>query len=129
MEINSLVKKVIQACYEVHKELGHGFNEKVYEKSLSIVLRDYGIAHQLQHPINVFFRSEPVGEFFADVLIDQSLIVELKAVASLESKHKAQVLNYLKGANLETGILVNFGSQNIEVNRLYNTSVKSKPSS
>ena len=122
MESDILVKKVIQVCYEVHNELGCGYSEKVYEKALLIALGDAGFAAEAQMPFRVFFREKLVGEFFADVVVEGELIIELKAVSSIEGAHKSQLLNYLKAANRESGLLVNFGSLKLGVNRLYNQS-------
>ena len=75
--------KIISICYDVHSELGHGYSEKVYENSLAIALREAGLQAEQQHPINVFFREHLVGEFFADILVENQVILELKALESL----------------------------------------------
>ena len=123
MESNELIKKVIQICYEVHNELGCGYVEKVYENSLLIALREAGLEAVAQRAIAVSFRGWVVGEFFIDILVEDRLLVELKAVSGIGSIHKAQLLNYLKAANQETGLLVNFGTLKPEVKRLYNQHV------
>ncbi len=120
MEIESLVKKVVRICYEVHSELGSGFVEKVYENALFIALRQAGLEVKSQCPIGVEFRGELVGEFYADLIVEDSLILELKAVSEIDKVHKAQLLNYLKASKRETGLLVNFGSLELGLNRLYN---------
>ena len=120
MESNDLIKKVVQICYDVHRELGCGYVEKVYENSLVIALREAGFDAVAQYPLNVSFRGQVVGEFFVDILVEGALIVELKAVSAVDAVHKAQVLNYLKAANRESGLLVNFGALKLEVKRLYN---------
>ena len=120
MDTNELIKSVIRICYDVHCELGCGYIEKVYEKSLLIALQDAGLNVESQRSFEVRFRGHLVGEFYADILVNEKVILELKAVTSIEAVHKAQVLNYLKAANLETGLLVNFGSLQPEINRLYN---------
>ena len=120
MESNDLIKKVIQICYEVHNELGCGYVEKVYEDSLLIALKDAGLNANSQRSFDVTFREQLVGEFFVDILVEESLILELKAVAAIDSIHKAQLLNYLKAANQESGLLINFASLKLEVKRLYN---------
>ncbi len=120
MEIDTLVKNVIKVCYEVHNELGHGFSEKVYEKSLGIALVHAHMKSEAQYPMTVYFRGVIVGEFFADLLVEERLILELKAVTVLDSSHKSQVLNYLKASRLQTGLIVNFGAPKMEIKRLYN---------
>ena len=120
METSELIKKVIQICFDVHKELGCGYVEKVYENSLLIALRDAGLTANSQQSYSVSFRGQIVGEFFVDILVEGSLILELKAVSAIDGIHKAQLLNYLKAANQKTGLLVNFAPVKLDVKRLYN---------
>jgi len=124
MDIDILVKKVIGVCYEVHAELGFGFSEKVFENALSIALAEADLRSKAQFPLVVNFRGQMVGEFFADLFVEEALIVELKAVKALDSSHKAQLLNYLAAAGEGTGLLVNFGAPKLEIKRLYNNRVK-----
>lgn len=107
-------------CYEVHAELGCGFVEKVYENSLLIALSEAGFKTYAQHGVEARFRGQIVGEFYVDIVVEDTLYVELKAVATVESVHKSQLLNYLKASRKESGLLVNFGAMKLEVNRLYN---------
>ncbi len=120
MDTNLLVKKIVRVCYDVQSELGCGFVEKVYERALAIALSEAGFAFEVQYPIAVSFRGNVIGEFYADLLVEGRIVVELKAVSAIESIHKAQMMNYLKASELETGVLVNFGSLKLEINRLYN---------
>lgn len=120
MKSEELTKEILAACFEVSNELGIGFLESVYEKALLIALRQKGINAVSQTPVSVNFRGEPVGQFFADLLVSGEIIVELKAVKSLAPEHLAQVVNYLKATGLETALLVNFGNRKIEYRRLHN---------
>lgn len=114
-----LTEKIIEACFEVMTELGSGFLESVYEKSLLIALSQKGIAAHSQVPIKVKFRGEVVGEFFADILVKETIIVELKTVKALLPEHQAQVINYLKSTGKNVGLLINFGTPRMEIKRLH----------
>jgi GxxExxY protein len=118
--LDNLTEHIIGACYEVGNELGAGFLETVYENALLIALKDKGINAANQVPLEVKFRDKTVGKYFADVVVENQVIIELKAVKSLASEHIAQILNYLRGTNLPVGLLVNFGNPKIEIRRLEN---------
>jgi GxxExxY protein len=94
-----LTKKILESCFEVIIELGSGFLESVYQNALVMVLRQKGFTVEAQKPIAVMFRGENVGQFFADLLVDDKIIVELKAVKSILPEHQAQVINYLKATS------------------------------
>jgi len=119
MLYEELTHKILEACFEVSQEMGAGFLESVYHKSLLIALRQKGLKAQSQVPLVVKFCGEVVGEFYADVLVEDKVIVELKAVTALAPEHKAQVINYLKATGIEVGLLVNFGRPKIEYHRLH----------
>ena len=104
-----LTEKIIQAFYTFYNALGYGFLEKVYENSMAIELRKLGIKYLQQAPINVHYENEMVGEHFADLLVDNRVIVEIKATKALAEEHEAQLLNYLKATPYEVGLLINFG--------------------
>ena len=106
-----LTEKIIKGFYEVYNDLGFGFLESVYEKSLSLVLSEYGLDVKSQYPIIVNFRTKIVGEFRADLVVEDKIIVELKAVKTLLPEHEAQLLNYLKATRYEVGLLLNFGNR------------------
>lgn len=114
-----LTSQILEACFEVSNELGSGFLESVYEKSLMIALSHKNIAAIAQVPMKVKFRGAIVGDFFADLLVESEFIVELKAVARILSEHKAQVINYLNATGIEVGLLVNFGNPKLEYYRLH----------
>jgi GxxExxY protein len=104
-----LTQLIIQAFYTVYNNLGYGFLEKVYGNALAIELRRLGLEVAKQAPIRVYYAGELVGEYFADLLVAEQVIVELKAAASLAAEHEAQLLNYLKATPYEVGLLLNFG--------------------
>jgi len=102
---------IIKSFYKVYNSLGYGFLEKVYENALKIELLKQGLTVEQQKNIKVFYESEQVGEYFADLLINDLVIVELKAAENLCEEHEAQLLNYLKATELEVGLLLNFGKE------------------
>ncbi len=106
-----ITDKIIAAFYKVYNTLGYGFLEKVYENALAIELCKQGTEVRAQAPIKVFYESEVVGEYFADLAIANAVIVELKAAKTLADEHEAQLLNYLKATPYEVGLLLNFGPQ------------------
>ena len=111
-----LSEKIIAAAYNVHKELGYGFLEKVYKNALAVELEEAGLKYALESPLKVLYHRKPVGDYFADVIVDNKIIVEVKAVSKLESIHEVQLVNYLKATGIEVGLLINFG-QSVEVKR------------
>jgi len=120
MRDDDVTERILAASFEVINELGAGFLESVYEKSLLIALREKGMAAESQVPIPVHFRGKSVGDFFADIIVEERILLELKAVRNLAPEHLAQVLNYLKGTGLKTGLLINFGNKKLEYRRLNN---------
>lgn len=114
-----ITEAIIGCAFEVIKELGTGFLESVYEKALLLALRQKGLSATAQQPLNVSFRGENVGEFYADILVEQKVLVELKAVKTLASEHQAQVINYLQASGMEVGLLINFGNPRLEIKRCY----------
>lgn len=110
--------KTVGLAMKVHTELGFGFLEKVYENSLIILLKENGIKAEQQVPIKVIFHGQIVGEYIADILVEDSIILELKAQDKIAEIHKAQTLNYLKATKLKLAILLNFGKNRLEHERL-----------
>ena len=100
---------ILRSFYEAYNELGDGFLESVYENALYIVLTGYGLCVERQRVISVFFRGKVIGDFKPDLIVNEKVIVELKAVRSLDAAHEAQLINYLKATNIEVGLLLNFG--------------------
>jgi GxxExxY protein len=103
--------KIIKAFYAVYNSLGYGFLEKVYENALLFELQKMGLKVQKQVPINVYYEGELVGEYFADIKVEDSIIIELKATESLCEAHEVQLVNYLKATEIEIGLLLNFGKK------------------
>ncbi len=104
-----LTEKIIKVFYDVYNQLGYGFLEKVYVNAMLIELKKAGISAKAEHPIKVFYNTEVIGEYFADLLIEENVIVEIKAIKCLAEEHIAQLLNYLKATEIEVGLLLNFG--------------------
>lgn len=115
--LNQLTERVIGHAYAVWNELGYGFLEKVYENSLFLSLVDDAIDVEQQKAIGVVFRGRSVGEYVADLLVAEEVLIELKAVKEISEAHKAQLLNYLKATGLKTGLLLNFGPDGVQVKR------------
>ena len=105
----SLSRRVIGAFYETYNELGHGFLESVYETALAIRLEESGFQIKRQVPIAVRFHRQVVGHFRADMLVDDRLLIEIKAAAQIAPAHEAQLINYLKATRISVGLLLNFG--------------------
>jgi GxxExxY protein len=116
--INELCDTVRETSYAIHLYHGHGHLEKVYENALANRLRKAGFEIRQQHPLNVYDEDGTlIGEYFADLLIEGRLIVELKACRALADEHTAQLLGYLKSAKIEDGLLVNFGSYKFQIKK------------
>jgi len=111
---------IIEACMEVHKILGPGFTEKIYEEAVIREISSRYIAFERQKPIEVFYKGDKIGEYRLDIVVDNKIILELKAVAELNSTFEAQLFSYLKATNLKLGILINFGKKKLEQKRIVN---------
>jgi GxxExxY protein len=118
LKINQVTERIIACVFRVGNTLGCGFLEKVYENALTIELRQNGFKVEQQHLIRVFYHNEPVGDFAADLLIEDCVIVELKSARMLDDVHAAQCLNYLKATGLKVCLLVNFGKPRAEIRRI-----------
>jgi GxxExxY protein len=117
MDINELTYQIRGAVFEVNRVLGAGFLEKVYENALLLELRGRGLKAEGQVPITVKYKDEVVGEYFADIVVEDQVIIELKAVEQLQNIHEAQILNYLKATGYKMGLLVNFTHPKAEIKR------------
>ncbi len=104
-------EKIIKSYFKVYNTLGYGFLEKVYENAMAIELRKNGLEVKCQHPITVLYESEIVGEYFADIIVNGIVVIELKAVKEISEEHECQLINYLKATNIELGLLMNFGKE------------------
>lgn len=119
MQHQDLTRTIIGVCYEVANELGHGFLESVYQAALAIALAEKGLQVAQQVPLEVTFRGQVVGQFYADLVVQGSVIMELKAVKALAREHSAQLINYLKATGYDVGLLVNFGQPHIDCKRCW----------
>jgi GxxExxY protein len=111
LEHSELTAKIIGVFYDVYNELGYGFLESVYEDCMMIALHDANIAARGQVPLPVWFRGHRIGEFRADILVENTVLLELKAARAFDPAHEAQLLHYLKSTQIEVGLLLNFGAQ------------------
>jgi GxxExxY protein len=118
MDLNDITYKIRGAVFEVNRVLGSGFLEKIYENALLIEIRKRGLRAESQVPINVHYKDHVVGEYVADIVVEDKVIVELKTVENLEKLHEAQLLNYLKATGIQVGLLVNFRHQKAEIKRM-----------
>ena len=112
-----ITKSVIGCAFEVINELGAGYLESVYEKALLLALRQKGLSAIPQHAVKVLFRGECVGDFYADIFVEEKVIIELKAVKAIAPEHQAQIINYLNATGIEVGLLINFGNPKLEYKR------------
>lgn len=122
---SALTDRIIQAFYDVYNELGPGFLESVYEKAFAKALREAGLQVLVQSPIPVWFRGELVGDFRADLVVNDLIIVELKVSQFIEQIHEAQLLNYLKATKYEVGLVLNFGAR-AQIRRLVFTNERKR---
>ena len=121
---SELTEQIIGAFYTVYSALGYGFLEKVYAKSLMIELRQRGMKVDSEFPINVYYLGQQVGEYYADLIVNDLVILEIKAVKNLVDEHEAQLLNYLKATPYEVGLLLNFGPKPETKRRSFDNSSK-----
>ena len=121
---SDLTDLILNAFYKVHRQLGYGFNEKVYENSLAIELRKAGLHVAQQAEIEVFYEGQLVGTYFPDLLVNGLAMLELKSVKQLAEEHDAQLLNYLKATRIEVGLLLNFGTTAEVKRRVYDNDRK-----
>lgn len=115
-----VTRQIIGAAMDVHNELGNGFLEKVYENALVIELRQRGLKIERQKPITVYYKTEVVGEYQADLIVEEAVLVELKCVEKMIGAHYSQLANYLKATGIKVGLLINFGASSLEWKRMVN---------
>jgi GxxExxY protein len=118
MQDEDLTRTIMGCAYKVHNTLGPGFFEKVYENALRIELEKQGLEVKQQEPINVTYEGQVVGEYYADLWVDERVVIELKAAHSLVKRHEVQLVNYLSATGIESGLLLNFGPS-VEVKRKF----------
>ena len=119
MEHEKLTHKIIGCAYNVFNQLGFGFLESVYQKAMIIELSKNGLKYEVEKPLKVYYDNQVVGDFYVDLLIDDTVIVELKSVENITKQHEVQLVNYLNGLKKEIGLLINFGPSGVEVKRKY----------
>ena len=121
---SDLTGKILGAFFQLHKEMGFGFSEKVYQAAFAILLKELGLVVEQQKPIRVYFHNKVVGEYVADMVVNDIVLLELKAIEKLADVHSAQLLNYLKSTEIEVGLLLNFGPQAEFRRKIYDNSRK-----
>jgi len=110
--------KIVGLAMQVHNKLGYGFLEKVYENALIVLFKREGIQVKQQAPITVYFECEVVGDYYADILVEEEIILELKSSEGIIDAYRAQTLNYLKATKLQLAIILNFGKEKLEYERI-----------
>ena len=121
---SALTSKIIGCAMQVHKALGNGFQEVIYQKALQIEMADAGLYFRREQEMPIYYKNHEIGTRRVDFLVDGMISVELKAVIHLEDVHLAQAINYLEAFNLEVGLLINFGSQSLDFKRITNKKFK-----
>jgi len=117
VEYNDLTEAVIGCAYRVYNKMGFGFLESVYEKCLLIELRKAGLDAEAQKPITVYYEGEIVGQFVADIIVNDAVIIELKSVRRIVKAHEVQLVNYLVATGKPVGLILNFGETKVEIKR------------
>lgn len=108
---SAITKRIINAYYQVYNQLGYGFLEKVYERAMMLELPKHGLKCENQKNIKVFYEGVEIGDYYADIVVEDCVIVELKAVETIAPEHEVQLVNYLKATGIEVGLLLNFGPE------------------
>ena len=119
MDVEVLIKTIIECSKNIRKNLGPGYLESVYKNSMLVELNKNGLTYEVEKPINVYYEDVLVGEFKADIIVEGILILELKAVQSLHMAHEIQLVNYLTATGIDDGLLINFGSEELQFKRKY----------
>ena len=119
MDVEMLVKTVIECSKNIRRHLGPGYLESVYKNAMLVELKKNGLSYEVEKPINVYYEDVLVGDFKADIIVEGILILELKAVQSLHMAHEIQLVNYLTATGVDNGLLINFGSEELQFKRKY----------
>ena len=119
MDVETLVKTVIECSKNIRRHLGPGYLESVYKNAMLVELKKNGLSYEVEKPINVYYEDVLVGDFKADIIVEGILILELKAVQSLHMAHEIQLVNYLTATGVDNGLLINFGSEELQFKRKY----------
>ena len=119
MKHNDITHKIIGCAYKVHNKLGFGFLESVYKKAMIVELKKLNLKVEEEKPLKVYYDEKVVGDFFADLFVEDEIVVELKSVKHIAKEHEVQLVNYLKGLKKDIGLLINFGPTGVDVKRKY----------
>ena len=119
MKSEDITHKIIAAAYRVHNTLGFGFLESVYKKAVIIELTKEGLRVEEEKPLEVYYDDQVVGDFYADLFVEDEIVVELKSVQHLAKEHEVQLVNYLNGVKKDVGLLINLGPSGVQVKRKY----------
>ena len=123
MKFSDITEKIIGCAMKVHRELGSGFQEYIYQRALEIELKKALIKFLREYEMPIYYQGEKIGMRIVDFFIDEKIMVELKAVTDLEDVHLAQALNYLEASGHEVGLLINFGAKSLQFKRLHNRKI------
>ena len=123
MKFSDITEKIIGCAMKVHRELGSGFQEYIYQRALEIELKKAQIKFLREYEMPIYYQGEKIGMRIVDFFIDEKIMVELKAVTDLEDVHLAQALNYLEASGHEVGLLINFGAKSLQFKRLHNRKI------
>ncbi len=124
MKHEDLTRRIIGAAMEVHRYLGNGFQEVVYQRALSIELNLQGIAHEREKEMSLQYKGHDIGTRRVDFFVDEKIMVEIKALINLEDVHLAQAMNYVEAYNMDIGLLINFGAKSLQFKRVHNNTPK-----
>ena len=120
MEHKELTHKIIGAAMEVHKALGNGFQEVIYQRALAIEMADRNIGFSREHEMSIQYKGHDIGTRRVDFFVEEKIMVEIKAIINLEDVHLAQAMNYVEAYDLDIGLLINFGSKSLQFKRVHN---------
>jgi GxxExxY protein len=123
MLYEDITRRIIGCAIEVHKRLGNGFQEVIYQRALEIEMRLDGLSFEREMEMSVFYRDHPIGNRRVDFFVEGKIMVELKAVIKLEDVHLAQAMNYTEAYQMEIGLLINFGAKSLEFKRVHNNKI------
>ncbi len=124
MKYSDITQKIIGASMEVHKILGNGFQEVIYQRALEIEMTNMGLSFQREYEMDIYYKESRIGGRRVDFFVEDCIMVELKALINLEDVHLAQAMNYLEAYNVEIGLLINFGAKSLQFKRVHNNSLK-----
>ena len=126
MKYSDITQKIIGASMEVHKILGNGFQEVIYQRALEIEMTNIGLSFLREYEMDIYDRDNRIGGRRVDFFVEDCIMVELKALINLEDVHLAQAMNYLEAYNVEIGLLINFGAKSLQFKRVHNNSLKNQ---